>query len=179
MSVLLFISDALSIFFLWLFVSAGLNKLNPQKFKYYVNLMTSYGWKNTNISGSLVMFVGLVEIAIGISILLPSTKHVAVISMVILLAIYIWNIEFQLYHGRKNLDCGCGGAAFNLKVSRHLVWRNLILILLASFCLNSGSVVDWSYWSFALLIGALSVIIYQSSEQLISNAQKLNTLRTS
>ncbi len=176
MSLLATISDAIALFFLWLFVTAGTHKLNPSRLSYFVGLITEYGWSNPNTAKFFTRFLGIIEIVLGVGILISSSRFYAAVSAVGLLFFYLLLMAYQLHRGRMDLDCGCSGPDRQLKMSGHLLIRNLILIGLCILCLIPGNPDQFENWMVYGLFAIGAVFFYQSCEQLIGNAQKLKTL---
>jgi hypothetical protein len=80
-----------------------------------------------------------VEIAIAAGTLWqPSRRGAAVCAAALLLA-YAAALSTHLLHGRRNLDCGCGGAYGRRPIAAWMVWRNL---LLAAFFASAA--LPWS-----------------------------------
>jgi len=95
-----------------------------------------------------------------------------------LLSGYLLNMTFQLYQGRRDLDCGCAGPASQLKISGHLLIRNLVMVGITLFCLTPVGGTAAATWLLGSLLAIIGILVNQSSEQLIGNAQKLKALRT-
>jgi len=170
------LSTASALFICWLFVQAGIHKLNSNNDLYFTSLFSEYGLSDNTIAKLIIKLVALFELGVAIAIVFPQTRSAAAMVAAVLLFAYLLNMAFQLYQGKKDLDCGCSGPAGGLKISGHL--RNLLLIGITLFCLNpaAGSVVN--AWLLALLLAIVAILVHQSVEQLIGNAQKLKALRT-
>jgi Methylamine utilisation protein MauE len=98
----------------------------------------------------------LLEAAIGILVLIPSTRHAGLILFAALVAIYAIAIAINLVRGRNQIDCGCGGDVHLL--SWGLVARNAILVCIALAVL--GPSVDRPYeWldAITLVVGVLAL----------------------
>lgn len=178
MGLLATISDATALFMFWLFVSAGLYKINPVNTAYFSELIANYGWSNKDVAGVIAKMIGGIEIGIGVAVVLPASRTQAIFLAIGLLFTYLSHMAFQLVQGRRDLDCGCGGPASQLKMSGHLLFRNAVLIGLAFLCLVPGNTYQFSVWLLSSFVAMVGIIIHQSCEQLIGNAQKLKNLRT-
>ena len=67
------------------------------------------------------------ELALGIALLVTDAARVATLGAVILLLTYAAAISVNLIRGRRDIDCGCSGAAARQSLSGWLVLRNLCL----------------------------------------------------
>lgn len=99
----------------------------------------------------------------------------AIVVAMILLVLYGLAMATNLWRGNRDIDCGCGGWLSPRKtLSWALVLRNLLLALLAFICLllpapsyqSSGNIL------FALLIAFTIWLLYESTEQVMSNIQQ-------
>ena len=177
MFILSITSDAIAIFLMWLFISAGIQKLYPKDKNYFAIIMKNYGWKSTASAPLIAKLLGSFELLLGLTIVIPTTRTTSALLAATLLFVYMLLMAYQLNQGRRDIECGCGGPGNQLEISELLLLRNIILIGLAYFCLNTGSAFQFSYWSLSAAFSLLIILIYQSSEQLMSNADKLKTLR--
>ncbi len=113
--------------------------------------------------------------------LIPASRSAAVFGAILLLVLYACFLAYQIAQGRAGIDCGCAGPGGDIKVSGHLVLRNVFLALAALACLNTPhsimSNVDIMSWGLIIGFTISLILLYASSEQLISNAQKLNVLK--
>ena len=174
---LLLMSDAIALFFMWLLISAAIQKLLPENTAYFTTVIKNYGWKSESTAPLVGKLLGSFELIIGLAIMLPFSRTLATFLAMGLLLAYLIIMAYQLYQGHRDVDCGCAGPGGKMKMSELLLLRNIILIGLASFCLNTGSTFELNPWALSAAFALLAIMIYQSSEQLIANAQKLKTLR--
>lgn len=79
----------------------------------------------------VAMLVVGAEIVLGISLLLPRLGAAAAVGSAALLALYTTAIAVNLSRGRTRIDCGCAGPSGALPLSRALVARNGVLIILS------------------------------------------------
>ena len=129
MGTLSVLSDAMAIFVLWLFMSAGIHKLKPENKDYYDQLITDYGVKR--LFGSwLFMVVGLIEVITALLVIPAATRDIGATLSIILLLTYMLVMGAQLIQGKTDLDCGCAGPGSRIKVSKWLLIRNASLALL-------------------------------------------------
>ena len=179
MSILSLLSDTSALFMLWLFVTAGIHKLNPTNDRYFADLLSEYGWHNQQFSLSIARIIGVTELAVGLGIIFPLSRMPAAIAASALLLAYTALMAVQLYQGRQDLDCGCAGPGRQLKISGYLLLRNILLAGFALFCVFPGYQLPSDSWLLALALTATAILLYVCCEQLISNNQQLKTLRAS
>jgi len=173
---LLSIANALFIF--WLFAQGAIHKLNPANDLYFSSLITEFGWGDIKLASLIAKFVGLVELVVAFAIIYPPTRALAALIAIALLFGYLTHMAYQLYQGRRDLDCGCAGPGAKVKISGQLLVRNTVLIAVTFFCITAAENAASGLWLLGTLLAVIGIIIYLSSEQLIGNAQKLKALRT-
>jgi len=176
MALLQLMSITSALFMCWLFAEAGIHKLNPNNSSYYSTLIADYGWASPQLAGLIAKAVGFVEIIVALAIVYPATRGEAAIVAALILSGYLLHMAYQLYRGRRDLDCGCSGPGGQLKMSGHLLVRNLILVAVSLFCLQPVTNNLNLLWLLGGLFAIIFIIINLSSEQLIGNAQKLKAL---
>jgi len=157
----------------WLFAQAGVHKLDPKNDLYFSSLIAEYGLGNVKIASLVAKLVGVFELAIAVAIVYPATRAEAAVVAAGLLFVYMINMAYQLYQGRRDLDCGCSGPGGELKMSGHLLVRNFIFVVIALFCLAPSNSPAMGMWVLGILLAIIGIMINLSSEQLIGNAQKL------
>ena len=83
------------------------------------------------IPGALAPWLGallvLAELGLGLGLLVPAAQRVATSGAVTLLLTYALAIAVNLLRDRRDIDCGCSGAADRQSLSGWLVLRNLCL----------------------------------------------------
>jgi uncharacterized membrane protein YphA (DoxX/SURF4 family) len=67
------------------------------------------------------------EIVAAGCLLIPSSQSYGAVCAAALLALYAAAIAINLWRGRRDLDCGCGGPGMQRPVSGRLVLRNVLL----------------------------------------------------
>jgi uncharacterized membrane protein YphA (DoxX/SURF4 family) len=91
-----------------------------------------------------------------------------------LLFTYSLAMAINLLKGRIDIDCGCTGPSGAKKtISWPLVFRNLVLVFLALLCVTPQATPSVSGpEQFMILAGtAVSLLLYETIEQAIANAQ--------
>lgn len=179
MSFYTLVSDAAALFLLWLLLQAGLHKLKPSNQSYYRDLLADYGGVFKKFAEVLSPALGVVECLLGLALVIPASRSAAAAVALLLLGGYFLALAWQLYQGKKDMDCGCAGPGFDLKISPALLWRNAALMLVAASCFTGGS--GFGLWQSlnALAFALVLVLIYICSEGLLANAQKIKALRSS
>lgn len=172
------LSIATALFMFWLFAQGAIHKLNPDNDLYFSSLITEFGWGDIKVASLIAKFVGLFELAVALAILYPPTRTLAALVAITLLFAYLTHMAYQLYQGRRDLDCGCAGPGAKVKISGQLLVRNILLILITFFCLTPSTNAASGLWLLGALLAIIGIFVYLSSEQLIGNAQKLKALRT-
>ncbi|WP_157721975.1 MauE/DoxX family redox-associated membrane protein [Tumebacillus avium] len=71
------------------------------------------------------------ELSLSLLLIVGIYQDLTALAAVLLLLIYTTAITVNLLRGRKEISCGCGGAAGNHQLSGWLVLRNAVLIVLA------------------------------------------------
>jgi hypothetical protein len=88
-------------------------------------------------AGVAALVFTALEAALGSALLLPAAfglRDAAAAGAALLFALYAAAIAVNLARGRREIDCGCGGAAAHLPLSGWLVARNGVLVALALAC---------------------------------------------
>lgn len=169
MSLPAIISDGVAWFLVCLFVQAAWHKLvAPQ---YYRRLMTRYVGRLGG--GIAVWLVALLEAYIALSLLLPESRAAGLAAAAGLLLAYGGLMASQVLRGESNMQCGCAGPDSQLGVSWALVIRNGVCAGLALLAMTSGGTANagWIGLVISLLVALFALLVYETSEQLISNAQ--------
>ena len=183
MDIINVLANAIALAMLWLFASAGLSKLIPANRHYYQNVFRDYGIALPGLAAALVWLLGCLELLGGLLIVFPLTRLQGLIVCGVLLVVYMLAMARQLWQGRLDMDCGCTGSAGSVKVSPALLLRNSVFTGLLVVCFidltwAAGAELSGSYWLMAVPMGMSLILINQSSEQLLANAQKLRLLKS-
>jgi len=161
---------ALRIFFTTLFARAAWHKLS-QRPSFQAEL-SAYKLLPDSLIRPAVYALASAEIFCILGLLFSNT---AIVVAMTLLLIYAVAMAVNLWRGNRYIDCGCGGWLSPRKtLSWALVLRNLLLALLASICLFLPLPADLSSSNllFALLIAFTLWLLYETIEQMMSNAQQ-------
>ena len=79
----------------------------------------------------------------------------------------------QILRGQADMACGCAGPDSRLGISWALVVRNGICAALALLAVTAAGAADggWVGLGLSLFVAVFAALVYETSEQLISNAQ--------
>lgn len=179
------LSDAIALFFLWIFVQAGLHKISSKNTQYYGNLVMQYFNLYQGIDNKaklkqlpwihrMIKVIGVLEVCLALAVVIPSTRYIATFFIIAALLSYMLMMAYQLIQGKREMDCGCGGSASQLKISGSLLIRNVMFSLMALFCLLPGQGTLSSSTVIVFVIALSAILVNLIIEQLIANAQKLS-----
>ena len=128
---------------------------------------------------SAMLVVGL-ETVLGIALLTPIGRSMALVGSAGLLMLYAAAIGLNLLRGRRHIDCGCMGPALRQPLRAWLVWRNLAL---AAGALASSLPVESRAFLWIDVISIVATVcilatLYATLNRLIANAHELTSLRS-
>lgn len=133
-----------------------------------------------SVSGVIAVCLVMAELLAAILVLFPASRITGFAAMACLLIIYTTGIGINLYRGRRDLDCGCGGPASRHLISGWLVLRNLLLLgaVLVARVPPDNRPLNW----LDLLVIAFGVLVasglYLGMNQLLAQAPRLARLRS-
>jgi hypothetical protein len=117
------------------------------------------------------------EAATGVAMLIPSTRDPALLVFVGLVLLYAGAMAINLWRGRQQIDCGCGGEVHPL--SWALVLRNLVLAVAA--LLVAGPTIERDFeWldGVSLVVGVLALYaLYLLFDELLRQFSRIAQLR--
>lgn len=164
------IAVGLAWFLAWLFGQAAWHKLSAPQ--YYGRLVHRY--VPIAPAGRLpVVLVGALEGGLALALVLPWARTPALAGAAALLLAYAAMMAVQLLRGGAHMACGCAGPDSALEVCWALVIRNLVCAGLALLAMTSAgaAVAGWAGMGLSLFVAVFAVLVYLTSEQMISNAQ--------
>jgi hypothetical protein len=127
----------------------------------------------------LSLVLPAVEIVTAALLLWPAQRATGALAAIALMAIFSLAIAINLARGRRDVDCGCGGASGRQTLSWWLLVRNAALALLAAIGAVDGTARDMAWLdAFTAIAGTLALLaLYVFFNQLGANAPRLQTLR--
>ena len=152
--------------FALLFASAAFHKL--RSLGRFAEVFRAYRLLPQGATG-LAWLVPVLELTVAAGLLVRASRGGACAAGAALLLAYAAAIAVNLQRGRRDLECGCGGADERRPIAAWMVWRNLLLasvlgMLMLPWGIRPLGAVD------ALTIGAGTVVaalLYMSFEVLL------------
>jgi hypothetical protein len=93
--------------------------------------LAAYRMLPASLAAAAAVAVIVAEGTVAFGLWTAATRPVAATLAVLLLLAYALGMEVNLRRGRVDLDCGCVGPAERRPIARWMVWRNLVLALVA------------------------------------------------
>jgi hypothetical protein len=160
-----------------MFATAATHKLTAWPvFRSAVNV---YRLLPRRLSDLVAVILIAMEWVAAILALIPETHLTGLTIMAGLLLLYASAIGINLWRGRRDMDCGCGGPSSHHPISGWLVTRNLMLFgfVLVARIPPSSRPLNW----LDVLVTGFGVLIagglYLGMNQLLSQAPRLARLR--
>lgn len=117
------------------------------------------------------------EVGVGVALLVPVTRQAALLAFAALILLYAGAMAVNLWRGRRQIDCGCGGDVHPL--SWALVARNALLA--AAALVVAGPVLDRAFeWldGVTLVVGVLALYaMYMLFDELLRQSSRIAELR--
>jgi len=161
-----------------LFGAAAVQKMRlPQAFR---SAVADYRIIPAKYSGLVSKSVIMAEMVAALLVLIAPARHAGLILMAGLLLLYATAIGVNLYRGRRDLDCGCGGQASSHKISGWLVLRNLLLLGLVLLALAPSAPRPLNWLDLLTVTFGIPVAsgLYLGVNQLLAQAPRISRLRT-
>lgn len=178
----------LRIFLGCLFLSAGWSKIT--EVNQHIGIVKEYKVFPDKYTKHLVLLEICLELFVGVFLLLGLFHQYIAVIAISLLIIYSIMISINLFRGRKNISCGCGGMAGNHTLSWKLVLRNLCLIItcfmiykiecslgsLSSLMLSETSLyIVYSFEAVSTIISSLALITVYALAQEVNKLKQIIT----
>ena len=167
-----------------LFASAAAHKLrNLPRFD---EIFSAYGLMPAalvavNSRPRISLLVPVLEIMVAAGLAVNVYRPYAAALGIALLSAYAAAIAVNLWRGHRDLACGCGGPDDRRPIAAWMVWRNLIIALIAA-----AAFVPWADRNLHFTDGvtiafglATAALIYLCADQLLTNARHTAQLRGS
>jgi hypothetical protein len=167
-----------------LFASAAAHKLrNLERFD---EIFSAYGLLPAvrvavNVRPRISLLVPALEIMVAAGLAVNGCRPYAAALGIAMLSAYAAAIAVNLARGHRDLACGCGGPDERRPIAAWMVWRNLIVAVIATVAFapwanRNLTITDGFTIAFGLATVAL---IYLCADQLLGNAQRSAQLRGS
>lgn len=167
---------ALSLAALWLVAAA--HKLRA--FDAFSAVLADYRLVPVQATGVCATAVVGFELGLGVGLLIPDTRSLALPGSALLLGLYASAIAVNLFRGRRFIHCGCMGPVGSQPLSGWLVMRNLVLALaaLTATLPVQGRVLVW--FDAVAIAAAVSVaaLLYGAINRLVTIGPDLARLRS-
>ena len=155
----------------WLMAVAGAARL--RHLKDHARALDAYALLPEGAGRWLVPVLGVAECAAALAIWPRGTRVAAAVLMLALLVLYSGAIAINLLRGRRDIECGCGGAATHVPLSGWLLARNGAL-LAAAFAVHEApqalalAGASWPSALAALAVATVLVLLYNGANFLLS-----------
>lgn len=176
MSIYTVFGNAIALFILWLFVSAGYSKLLPSHRDYYLQVFRDYGISSQSFAGVLIYSVGAFEVLTGFLVIAPPLRTPGLIIAGLILSSYLLLMAQQLRQGKAQMECGCSGPNSGIQLSPSLLIRNAVLIAILPIATNTGLGWEFQSWLVSIMTAFMLVLTSLSVDQLLRNTQKIKAI---
>jgi hypothetical protein len=138
------------------------------------------GYRLFPARGGRVIAVGVVlmEVAVVAMSIWPSSRSVANILSIALLAGYATAMAYNLARGRDDVDCGCGAADEHRPIALWMVMRNLVLISGVGIAMLPWSVRTVAWTDLITIAGGVTVasVFYLIVDRLFGQVEPLRII---
>lgn len=155
----------------WLMAVAGTAKLfHPRD---HARALDAYALLPAGSGRWLVPLLGIAESAVALAIWPRESRAAAAAGMLALLVLYSVAIAINLLRGRRDIGCGCAGAATHVPLSGWLLARNAALMA-GAFAVHAApqaltrAAASWSAALATLALATLLVLLYNGASFLLS-----------
>jgi uncharacterized membrane protein len=123
--------------------------------------------------------VPIVELACAIGLLVPRYHLVAAMLLILLVAIFTAAIGINMMRGRLYIDCGCFGPMLRQPLSKWLLVRNVVLMMLGTFAMLADEARAMTALDIVTItLGASTlVLLYGAANYLLANAPASNKMK--
>lgn len=121
----------------------------------------------------------MLEAAAGAALLLETSRGIGLVLALTVLGVSTGGVLINLLRGHTNIDCGCGGAEGNTRLSWALPVRNAALMAMALVGAQTGLARPLVWVDFISVAGGTLALlgIYAAGNQLLANHPRLMQLR--
>lgn len=160
-----------------LLILGGVSKLREQEV--FRDALANYELLPPSLIGFTARALPIGEVLAGALLLPVASRATGAVLALALLALVTAAIAINLARGRRQIDCGCGGAS-HTPLSGGLIARNAVLALLAVAAALPMQTREVVWLDFVAIAFATHFLLglYVSANQLLSNHPRLIALRT-
>ncbi|MCY1419407.1 Methylamine utilization protein MauE [compost metagenome] len=117
----------------------------------------------------------LLELATALALLAPFSRPFAAPVAAGLLGLYAAAIGFNLWRGRKDIDCGCAGPDQSQPIRPALLLRNSVLVGLAVVASLAPHAREMGFFDgfVAIAASAVALLVYAAVDGLLANSPRL------
>lgn len=159
------------------FLTGGLHQWRDRAM--FAAIVEGYALLPRRLVTPVATLLPLAEMAAGFLLLWPATGGHGALAGLGLLGAVSAAVVINLLRGRRDIDCGCGGASGDQTLSWALVARNGVLAGLLGLGVlpPSARALTAPDVGVALFAGLAALGLYAASNQLLANAPRLKALR--
>jgi hypothetical protein len=110
--------------------AAALHKLSA--WQEWPGVVRNYALLPDAVAGVTAVLLPCAEALAAGALLWPASRPAGAAVAATLLAAYAVALRINLWRGRTMIDCGCFGARLRQGIAPWMVWRNVLLVLLAA-----------------------------------------------
>jgi uncharacterized membrane protein YphA (DoxX/SURF4 family) len=160
-----------------IFLSGGIEQWRDRAS--FEGVVAGYGLVPAGLVAAVALLLPLAEIAAGLGLLVPAAQPLASAFGLGLLTLVTTAVVINLARGRTDIDCGCGGANGEQRLSWSLVARNVVLgfALVVAAMPTTTREAGAADLALAIFAGLAGLGLYASANQLLANAPRLRALR--
>ena len=136
----------------------------------FAAIIVNYRVMPPSLAPPLSYLIPITECALALALLPAVTGRYAAAGAMLLLSVYMAAIAVNLLRGRRDIDCGCGGAAAQ-RLSGWLLLRNgLLLVLCAAAAWREQlRIFGWYEWGVIVPAAVAGCVFYSAGNQLLAN----------
>ena len=156
-----------------LLASAATHKLRaPARF---AKQLADYQLLPYSVVRPIARVIPVVELVIAFTLLVPACRSWAALSAASLIALYAAAMGFNLWRGRRDIDCGCAGPDQAQPLRPLLLLRNSVLVGLALLASLLPVVRDLGFFDGFVTVAASATVllIYAAADGLLANSPLL------
>jgi uncharacterized membrane protein len=154
------------------FLQAGLQKIRYREL--LPGVIGNYGVLPEALVPAASWLLPPLELAVGAALLVPSCWSSLVACG--LLGLFTAVLVINLARGRTHIDCGCFQSGLRQELGWELVWRNVVLLMIAVYGAVFPLRPPLFICTLAILFGLVSWVLYQAMNALGANRSALRAL---